>query len=52
MYTIQLEAEELQLARSALWSYLQAFGHNEADLVKAARALLAKLPEELESKAG
>ncbi|GAA1587539.1 MULTISPECIES: hypothetical protein [Kribbella] len=52
MYTIELQTEELQLLRSALGSYLQAFGHNEADLVKATRALLAKLPEELETKAG
>lgn len=49
MYTLELEAEELQLLRSALGSYLQAFGHNEADLVRAARALLVKLPEPVES---
>ncbi|MEV4260319.1 MULTISPECIES: hypothetical protein [Kribbella] len=52
MYTIELEAEELQLVRAALGSYLQAFGHNEADLVKATRVLLAKLPEQIETKAG
>ena len=52
MHTIELEAEELQLVRSALGCYLQAFGHNEADLVKATRALLAKLPEQIETKAG
>ena len=51
MYTIELEAEELQLLRSALGSYLQAFGHNEADLVRAARAVLVKLPEPVESQA-
>jgi hypothetical protein len=52
MYTIELRAEELQMLRSALGCYLQAFGHNEADLVKAARALLLKLPQEVETKAG
>ena len=52
MYTIELQAEELQLLRSALRSYLQAFGHNEADLVTAARTLLLKLPEEIDTKAG
>jgi len=52
MYTIELQAEELQLLRSALGSYLQAFGHNEADLVKAARTLLLKLPEPVEAKTG
>lgn len=51
MYTIELEAKELQLLRSALGCYLQAFGHNEADLVRAARALLVKIPEPVESKA-
>lgn len=51
METIELDAEELQLMRSALNCYLQAFGHNEADLVKATRALLAKLPEHVDSKA-
>jgi hypothetical protein len=52
MYTIELQAEELQLLRSALRSYLQAFGHNEADLVQAAKTLMLKLPEVAETKAG
>jgi hypothetical protein len=52
MYTIELQAEELQLLRSALGCYLQAFGHNEADLVKAARTLLVKLPEPVDAEAG
>jgi hypothetical protein len=52
MYTIELQAEELQLLRSALGCYLQAFGHNEADLVRAARALIVKLPEPIETQAG
>jgi hypothetical protein len=45
MYTVELEDEELQLLRSALGSYLQAFGHNEADLLRAAKHLLIKLPD-------
>jgi hypothetical protein len=45
MYTIELEDEELRLLRSALGSYLQAFGHNEADLLRAAKNLLIKLPD-------
>ncbi|WP_410785159.1 hypothetical protein [Kribbella sp. C-35] len=52
MYTIELQAEELQLLRSALRSYLQAFGHNEADLVQAAKMLMLKLPEAVDTKAG
>lgn len=52
MYTIELQEEELQILRSALRSYLQAFGHNEADLVQAAKTLMLKLPEAVETKAG
>lgn len=45
MYTIELDEEELRLLRSALGSYLQAFGHNEADLLRGAKRLLIKLPD-------
>ncbi|MGW6280102.1 hypothetical protein [Kribbella sp. NPDC055071] len=51
MYSIELQDEELQLLRSALKCYLQAFGHNEADLVQAAKTLMLKLPEPAESQA-
>ena len=44
MYTIELQDEELQLLRSALRSYLQAFGHNEADVLREIKELIAKLP--------
>jgi hypothetical protein len=43
MYTIEVDEEELRLLRSALGSYLQAFGHNEADQLRAAKSLLLKL---------
>jgi hypothetical protein len=45
MYTIELDDEELRLLRSALGSYLQAFGHNEADQLRAAKRLMIKLPD-------
>ena len=45
MYTIEMDDEELRLLRSALGSYLQAFGHNEADVLRAAKSLLLKLPD-------
>ncbi|GAA1605295.1 hypothetical protein GCM10009789_69070 [Kribbella sancticallisti] len=45
MYTIELDDEELRLLRSALGSYLQAFGHNEADQLRAAKHLMVKLPD-------
>jgi hypothetical protein len=44
MTTIELTDEELQLLRSALHSYLDDFGHNEADVLRRIKELLAKLP--------
>jgi hypothetical protein len=51
MHTIELNDEELRLLRSALRSYLQAFGHNEADLLRAAKHLMVKLPDPATSAA-
>jgi hypothetical protein len=45
MNTIELNDEELRILRSALRSYLQAFGHNEADQLRAAKDLMRKLPD-------
>jgi hypothetical protein len=42
--TIELTDEELKLLREALKAFLDDFGHDEADLVAAIQALLAKLP--------
>jgi hypothetical protein len=44
MRTIELTDEELSLVRSALHSYLDDFGHEEADLLRRIKELLAKLP--------
>jgi len=44
MHTIELSDEELKLLHAALHSYLDDFGHDEADLLRAIKALLAKLP--------
>lgn len=44
MYTIELTEDELQLVRSALHSYLEDFGHDEADVLRAIKQVLAKLP--------
>jgi hypothetical protein len=46
MYTIDLTKEELRLVRAALRAYLDDFGHEEADIVHAVMAIIAKLPEE------
>jgi hypothetical protein len=45
MHTIELTDEELRLLRSALHSYLDDFGHEEADVLRRIKALIAKLPD-------
>ena len=44
MHTLELTDEELELLHAALHSYLDDFGHEEADVLRAIMALLAKLP--------
>ena len=44
MHTIELTEEELRLLHAALHSYLDDFGHNEADVLRDLKALIAKLP--------
>jgi hypothetical protein len=44
MHAIELSDNELRLLHSALHSYLDDFGHEEADLLRQIKALLAKLP--------
>jgi len=45
MYTIELSSEEeLRLLRAALHAYLDDFGHDEADVVRALKGLIAALP--------
>jgi hypothetical protein len=44
MPTVELSDEELKLLREALKSFLDDFGHDEADLIAELRALLDKLP--------
>ena len=46
MHTIELTEEELRLLHSALHAYLDDFGHDEADLLRSLKQLLAKLPVE------
>jgi hypothetical protein len=45
MTTIELNADELKLLRAALHSYLDDFGHEEADVLRRIKELLAKLPD-------
>lgn len=44
MYTIELTEDELRLLRAALHSYLDDFGHDEADVLRLIKQLIAKLP--------
>jgi hypothetical protein len=44
MHTIELTDEELRLVRAALISYLEDFGHEEADILRALKAIIARLP--------
>ena len=43
-HTIELTDDELQLLHAALHSYLDDFGHNEADVLRRIKTLIAKLP--------
>ncbi len=44
MHKIELTDEELRVLQAALHSYLDDFGHEEADVLRQIKALIAKLP--------
>jgi hypothetical protein len=44
MHTLELNDRELTLLRSALRSFLEDFGHDQADLLRELKDLLQKLP--------
>jgi hypothetical protein len=46
MPTLELTDDELRLVRSALTAYLEDFGHEEADILRELKAILARLPRE------
>ena len=46
MHTIELTDDELRLLHAALHAYLNDFGHEEADVLRQIKALIAKLPAE------
>jgi len=43
-HTVELTDEELRLVHAALHAYLDDFGHEEADVLRWIKQLLAKLP--------
>lgn len=49
MPNVELTEEEMRLLRAALHSYLDDFGHDEADLLRALKALIAKLEPHTQS---
>jgi hypothetical protein len=48
MHTLDFTDHELRLVRAALTSYLEDFGHDEADLLRAIKEILGRLPEPAE----
>jgi hypothetical protein len=44
IHTLILTDDELRLLRAALHSYLDDFGHKEADVLRAIKELIDKLP--------
>jgi hypothetical protein len=44
MHTIELNDEELKLLRNAVHAFMDDFGHDEMDVVRALKELLEKLP--------
>jgi hypothetical protein len=45
MHMIELTEDELRIVRNALRSFLENFGHDEADVLRSIKQVLAKLPE-------
>ena len=43
-HRLELTDEELHLLKAALHSYLDDFGHEEADVLRRLKELMAKLP--------
>jgi hypothetical protein len=44
MHTIELTKEELRIVHAALRTYLDDFGHEEAEVLRQVKAIIAKLP--------
>lgn len=44
-HTLQLDHAELSILRSALIAYVNDFGHDQADVLRAAKAVLAKVED-------
>jgi hypothetical protein len=43
-HTLELDDRDLRLVQAALHSYLDDFGHEEADVLRQIKELIARLP--------
>lgn len=43
-HTLELNDDDLRLMKAALHSYLDDFGHDEADVLRRIKDLMARLP--------
>ena len=43
-HTLELDDQDLRLVQAALHSYLDDFGHEEADVLRQIKELIARLP--------
>jgi hypothetical protein len=43
-HTLELNDDELRLLQAALHSYLDDFGHEEADVLREIKGLMSRLP--------
>ena len=43
-HTLELNDDDLRLMKAALRSYLDDFGHDEADVLRRIKELIARLP--------
>jgi hypothetical protein len=48
MHSIELTDEELRVLHAALHAYLDDFGHEEADVLRLIKRVIAKLPSATE----
>jgi hypothetical protein len=51
MHTLELTDDELRLVSSAVHAYLDDFGHEEADVLREIKAVLAKFPSGIDEGA-
>jgi hypothetical protein len=50
MKTLHLDAGEMEVVRNAVHMYLDSFGHDEAEVVESAKAVLRKLAEAVDDE--